>query len=170
MNVREWSKTHRSPWLVAGIVMGVAVAEAAEVLRHAHDYARRVHPALPINAQRTPSPLEPMLEFPAEVLMGTPVMKSRMFHSSNDGKALAGIWECVGPTRLRWHFDNDETFYILEGAMGVEYDGAQQLMQPGDVAYFRAGSEAVLHVEQRVLKSFTLVEPGRVPRLLRKIL
>ena len=103
------------------------------------------------------------------VLEGTPVIHSAVFATSPDGRDLSGIWECVGPTKFRWHFESDESIYVLEGLVNIEFDGVIHTLLPGQTAYFPAGKEAIWDVPVRVKKSFTLHEPGRSTRWLRKL-
>lgn len=119
---------------------------------------------------RLEGPLLPLDDYPGEVLEGTPRIKSRVYSTSLDGTVFGGVWECTGPTKLRWSFAIDEALYIHEGSMTVEYGGQKHVLKPGDYMLIPAGAKADLTVEDRVLKSFTLEEPGRVRRLLRSVL
>ncbi len=59
---------------------------------------------------------------------------------------------------------------MLEGLIHAEINGVTYTLRPGDSAHFPAGVTAVLHVPQRVRKSFALHEPGSAVRWWRKLL
>ncbi len=152
------------------VVATLVVWEGLMLGGRAAYYAVFQHPQLPDVAARNAQPLEPLHVDPAWILEGTPTFSSRVYATSPDGKTFTGIWECTGPTRFRWHFDIDETVYLLEGLVNIEYRGEIHTLRPGDTAFFPAGAQAVWHVPERIRKSFTLHEPGRLNRLLRVIL
>ena len=118
----------------------------------------------------TAAPMVPVVIDPSWVIDGVPVMRAAVFSSSRDGKELSGIWECDGPTKFEWHFGTDEAIYVLEGAVTVEVGGATRAFGPGDIAFFPAGTASLWNVPVHVKKAFTLHEPGKPIRWLRKLL
>ena len=152
-------------WSAAGVV-GVELFRLGVGAVH---YLAVGHPSLPPVAAARPARLVPYSAPAAQVLAGEPAFRAHVYGSSLDSQHVSGIWECDGPARFRWHFDTDESVYILEGLVHVEYRGQRHTLQPGDSAFFPAGVSAVWEVPQRVRKSFLLSEPGRMRRWLRKI-
>lgn len=77
---------------------------------------------------------------------------------------MHGLWAGDGPSTFRWTFDLDETVHVLEGQVQVDYLGHRFTLSPGEVAHFRAGTQAVWHVPQYLKKAYVLHDPGRVVR------
>ncbi|MBK7857724.1 MAG: DUF861 domain-containing protein [Archangiaceae bacterium] len=153
-----------------GVLVGVCGFEALHLAGRAAYYVGWVHPQLPPTAERREAPLQPLEVNASWILEGQPTFSSHAYATSHDGSSTSGIWECVGPGRFRWKFGIDESVYVLEGLVHVEYDGKVHTLKQGDTAFFPAGAEAVWTVPERVKKSFTLSEPGRITRLLRRLL
>jgi uncharacterized cupin superfamily protein len=140
------------------VAMGVAAAR----------YLFVDHPRIEDAASVERLALEEQHVNPAWILEGHPSFRGVVYAHSPDDHTFSGIWQCDGPTRLRWHYDLDETVYILDGAAEVEHDGRIQLLRPGSVAFFPAGSTAVWSVPDHVKKAFASSNVGRLRRLLRK--
>jgi uncharacterized protein len=62
------------------------------------------------------------------------------------------VWTCT-PGKFHWHYNVDETLYILEGEVFVtnEKDDVRRL-GPGDLAFFPAGSDSVWRVTKDIRK------------------
>lgn len=89
---------------------------------------------------------------PKWVIDGAPVARAQLLSRSVDGAASTFIWDCTAG-RFHWHFDIDETIYLLEGAVIVRDDsGGERRLVAGDHAFFRKGTHAVWHVETYVRK------------------
>ena len=116
------------------------------------------------HVELTPSPIPA-----AWVISGSPVFRSNTFGGSPDGSTTTGIWECTGPTQFVWHYGTDETIYILEGSAEIEYLGKKFSVSAGDSTHFAAGTTANWVVRDRIKKTWTLYEPGRLTRLMRRI-
>lgn len=157
---------NRFAWLLVGVFAYEGLLLAAKVAQ----YTGWIHPALPPTAERQAAPLEPQDVNASWILEGKPEFRSRVYASSPDKTTVTGIWECVGPGKFMWRFDIDESVYVLEGKVHVEYKGEMHTLGPGDKAFFPAGVTAVWTVPERIKKSFTLHEPGRVTRFLRRLL
>lgn len=100
----------------------------------------------------------------AWILDGTPVARSALLSRSADGAAATMVWDCTAG-RFSWHFELDETVYVIEGSVLVQSDaGDTRRIGPGDTAFFPAGTHAVWHVETYVRKVAFLRQP--VPRII----
>ena len=51
---------------------------------------------------------------PAWVVEGAPVARNFVLSRSIDGSATALLWDCTKGV-FNWHYDIDETVYVLEG-------------------------------------------------------
>ncbi len=117
----------------------------------------------------SPLPLQPVANAPAVITLGTPNFRGTPYATSADGKTSSGIWAADGPSTFEWHFGSDETVYVLQGQVDVNYQGQQFSLRPGDTAVFLEGTRAVWHVPQNVLKSYTLHHPNALVRYWRKL-
>lgn len=96
--------------------------------------------------------LQPCPINPAWVIEGAPVARNAILSRSADGGACTLIWDCTAGL-FNWHYDIDETVYVLEGSVVVrDDDGVEHRLGPGDHALFPAGSHAVWRVESYVRK------------------
>jgi uncharacterized protein len=95
----------------------------------------------------------------AWILEGNPVARNKFLSKSADGTASTYIWDCTAG-RFNWHYDIDETVYILEGSVVLrDAQGAERGLQAGDTVFFPAGSNAEWTVEGYVRKVAFLREP-----------
>ena len=86
------------------------------------------------------------------VMEGRPLARNALLSQSEDGTACTLIWDCTAGL-FNWHYDIDETVYILDGAVIVQDDnGVIRRLEAGDTAFFPAGSHAVWRVESYVRK------------------
>lgn len=94
-----------------------------------------------------PSPIEP-----SWIISGAPRARVGAHSEGADGQAGTCVWDCTAG-EFRWHFGWDETVFIVEGLVRVTgEDGATTLLQAGDIAFFRAGSQAVWRIDSYVRK------------------
>lgn len=111
---------------------------------------------------------------PAWVIEGRPVERSAMLLRRRDNTCHAYLWECSSGV-FHWHYELDETLYVLEGLAVVQEDnGTVHRLGPGDCALFCAGSHAVWRVENYVRKVAFIREPVPSPlmfviRVVRKV-
>ena len=71
------------------------------------------------------------------------------------------IWE-KEVSRFDWHYDSDETCYLLEGRVEVTTpDGQTVRFGAGDWVYFPAGLSFTWDISVPVKKHFRLDDPGR---------
>lgn len=129
-------------------------------------YLRRAVPASEASIHR---PLTAFKVNPDWVLEGTPNFRATEISKSPDGRSTTGLWACDGPSTFEWQFGVDETVHLLEGLVEVRYQGREFTLKPGDTATFLAGTRAVWHVPQYARKAFSLHEPGRLVRTLRRL-
>jgi uncharacterized cupin superfamily protein len=95
----------------------------------------------------TPRPIEP-----SWIIVGKPDAQWCVLSQSADGLATTMVWECSAG-KFNWHYDFDETVYILEGSVVVESDTFKVTrFGPGDVVYFKKGASAKWHVKEHVRK------------------
>jgi uncharacterized cupin superfamily protein len=106
---------------------------------------------------------------PSWIISGSPVCRSTVFDLSHDQSSKSGIWECRGASKFVWHYGVDESIYILEGEAHLEYLGNKFTLTPGDSTHFAAGTKATWVVNEHVRKTFRLYEPGRLVKVMRRI-
>lgn len=150
----------------AGAIVAFAAATVAYLTRVKNAYLRYSDKL----AKRESTPLAPF-EIPASwITSGSPVFRSNVFGASHDKSTSSGLWECTGPCEFTWQYGKDESIYILEGFAQVEYLGREFTLSPGDCTHFAAGTVSKWSVPDRVKKSYTLYEPGRFVRKMRRLL
>jgi len=148
--------------LAAAALLAVLVTQGLTTVR-------QVRHLPPPSQQATPLPLQPMTGAPATITLGTPNFRAAPYAASADGGTSSGIWASDGPSTFEWRFESDETVYILQGQVDVTYQGHQFSLRPGDTAVFQAGTQAVWHVPEKVLKSYTLNHPSTLTRWWRQL-
>ena len=103
------------------------------------------------------------------MISGSPKIRVNEYGQSHYESFTSGIWECTGPAQFEWHYPVDESIYILEGAVQIEYLGKKFTLNAGDSTHFAAGTVAKWTVPERVKKTYAIYEPGRLVRLMRRI-
>lgn len=88
---------------------------------------------------------------PAWILEGAPIARSRKVAGSSDHSAWTMLWDCTAG-KFQWRYNVDETVHVLEGSVTVTVNGKTNILRPGDIAFFPAGSVAQWHVENYVRK------------------
>ena len=63
------------------------------------------------------------------------------------------IWECQ-PSEFEWHYDQEETCYILEGKINVETAEGDVAIGPGDFVTFPRGLDCIWTVSKPVRKHY----------------
>jgi uncharacterized cupin superfamily protein len=97
--------------------------------------------------------------YPHWILEGNPVARNRCLSTSADKATTTWMWDCTAG-RFNWHYDLDETIYVVDGTVMVrEHGGATCLLKAGDTAFFPAGSNAEWTVENYVRKVAFLYQP-----------
>jgi uncharacterized protein len=107
-----------------------------------------------IGVELKPAPINPKW-----ILEGSPRARNRELTRSDDSQATTLVWDCT-PGKFMWHYDVDETIYILDGRLVLD-DGieAPKRFGPGDVVFFPAGAAVKWHVEEHVHKLAFLHRP-----------
>jgi uncharacterized cupin superfamily protein len=63
------------------------------------------------------------------------------------------IWEKEEST-FDWHYDTQETFYVIEGDVTVTWTDGELSFQTGDWVTFPAGLGCTWHVKKRIRKHY----------------
>lgn len=85
---------------------------------------------------------------------------------SSDSSATALLWDCTKGV-FSWHYDIDETVYVLEGQAIIRDDsGVERVIAAGDQVLFRAGSHAVWRVDDYIRKVAFCRSPVPAPLML----
>ena len=86
------------------------------------------------------------------VIQGVPLARNRVLARSADRTAMTMLWDCTAGA-FRWVYDQDETIHIIEGGVTITLqDGRTEILGPGDVVFFPAGSSATWQVDTYVRK------------------
>jgi uncharacterized cupin superfamily protein len=107
--------------------------------------------------------LNPSPIYPDWVLEGKPLARNQVLSRSEDGTSTTFLWDCTAG-RFNWHYDVDETLYIIEGGVVVKDDAGTRILSVGDTIFFPAGAHAEWHVENYVRKIAFCRKP--LPRML----
>ncbi len=114
--------------------------------------------------------LQPMSIDPSAVISGSPKFSLIVFSDAKHLGSFSGIWEATGPSKFVWKYGVDESIFILDGSVELDYLGKKLTLNPGDSTFFAAGTEAVWIVPNRVRKTFEIYEVSRTTRLMRKLM
>jgi uncharacterized cupin superfamily protein len=89
---------------------------------------------------------------PDWIVSGTPQARAGLHSPSQDGLTSTNIWECSAGS-FWWTFYEEETVYILEGAVRVTTEnGEVRTLRPGDIAFFAERSRALWEIDDHVRK------------------
>jgi hypothetical protein len=103
--------------------------------------------------------LEPEPILPEFILSGSPVAQSKKVVTSHDRTSTTVVWDCT-PGSFRWHYDKEETIYVLEGeAFMMNENGTERRFGAGEVGFFYAGYSC----DWRITKHFRKVAVIRTP-------
>ena len=127
-----------------------------------------LHPR-PAPAEVIQRPMQALVVDPGWIKSGTPRFMASETSRLPHARVTTGLWSCDGPALFEWRFGTDETVHILEGEVEIAYLGKRFTLVAGDTAFFLAGTRADWHVPNRVYKSFTLHDPGRLAHWVRRI-
>jgi uncharacterized protein len=133
------------------------------------DTYRYLFGGAPASTGAEPKPLQGFSVDPGWVKSGQPNFRNAETMRSPDGKTVTGLWSCDGPSTFVWTFHSDETVHLVEGLIEIDYLNRSFTLRPGDTATFHAGTQATWHVPRHATKAYTLQEPGRVVKLLRRM-
>jgi hypothetical protein len=103
--------------------------------------------------------LDPEPILPEFILSGSPVARSKKVATSPDWTSSTVVWDCA-PGSFRWHYDKEETIYVLEGeAFMMNENGTERRFAAGEVGFFLAGFTC----DWRITKHFRKVAVVRTP-------
>lgn len=154
-------RTH-TPWARRLAIGGLGVLLVAALGWPAWQLGRELQRAWVASSAAATVTLQPARVDPQWILSGAPRFETAEIARAPDGRSVTGVWACDGPTTFEWRFDLDETVYVLEGEVTVQYLGHRFVLRPGQTAVFKAGTRAVWQVPGRLKKVFTLHHPGRL--------
>ncbi|MES2040957.1 MAG: cupin domain-containing protein [Pseudomonadota bacterium] len=152
------------------LTIGVATALLTLLGVTSYQAIAYVTQAQPASATAVNLPVRPFEVDPSWIKEGKPNFRAAEFFKSHDGDTSSGIFECDGPSTFEWHYQLDESIYVLEGGVDIEYEGKKFSLKPGDTVLFRAGTTALWHVPKGIRKSWTLHDAGKPARGLASLL
>ncbi|MGA8005541.1 MAG: cupin domain-containing protein [Burkholderiales bacterium] len=164
MEIRSnWGKILLVVLLATAGVVGVAVAGLVQERSAYLDYDDKLGT---VNHHE----LEPVSIDPSWVLSGSPKFAMTVFSDAQHLGSFSGIWQATGPGKFVWKYNVDESIYILDGSVELEYMGKKLTLRPGDSTFFAAGTEATWTVRDHVRKTFRIYQVSRTTRLMRRLL
>jgi uncharacterized cupin superfamily protein len=63
------------------------------------------------------------------------------------------IWE-KEPSTFNWHYDGEETFYVLDGDVTVKWVGGELSFMKGNFVSFPEGLDCTWHVKKAIRKHY----------------
>jgi uncharacterized cupin superfamily protein len=84
--------------------------------------------------------------------MGVPSKKKPSASEIQAAKKWS-IWEKEEST-FDWHYDSEETFYVLEGDVIVTWKGGEISFTKGDLVTFPEGLDSTWHVKKKIRKHY----------------
>ena len=108
---------------------------------------------------------------PEQIISGAPTTRRLTVAESPDEGMAVALWECT-PGSFRWHFYSDEVVHILVGEVAItDHTGRTEVLVPGSVAFFAAGTHSTWVVRQtiRKLAVFRSAPPSLPRRVLERI-
>ncbi len=151
---------------MVGFVVGMVVTLLGVALVEIAWHVGRMPPA---SATSQPLPLQSHDAPAATVISGKPNFRAVTYATSSDNKTTSGIWMADGPSTFDWFYGSDEAVYIHDGLVNVEYQGRKFTLNPGETAFFHAGTKATWTVPHHVRKSWTIHETSRLTRWWRQL-
>ena len=150
--------------IIAAILGGLTLFVALGLYQHWQHQQSSMTPGMP-----STSPELSRFEVAANwIKRGKPNFRAAEFYRSADGATTSGLFECDA-SEFEWHYDKDEAIYLLEGRVEMEYLGQRFTVTPGQRVFFKAGTVAKWHVTEKVRKSWTIYQPGRLNRWLTRV-
>lgn len=156
----------RLTWLMAGVLVAWCAHASIDAVRFVRAERDAMRKAATVQVGKLAQ--DKMNE--SWVRKGSSTFSIYSYASTPDQSSQSGVWECEGPKVFDWHFHGDETVYILEGYVRVDFEGETLELGPGNVAFFPAGSQATWHVPQRVRKAYNITHPTRLQRIVRSLI
>jgi len=86
------------------------------------------------------------------ILDGKPIARSKLISASDDCTTSSYIWECTAG-RFNWHYDAEETIYILEGSVVIKDQiGVTHRLSVGDTIFLPCGAVVEWEIDNYVRK------------------
>ncbi len=85
--------------------------------------------------------------------MAAPFKKANPSESEIKTAKKWPIWEKEAST-FDWHYDSEETFYVLEGDVTVKWNGGEISFTKGDLVTFPEGLDCTWHVKKMIRKHY----------------
>lgn len=96
---------------------------------------------------------------PDWITRGNPDAWFGAIHKSEDGFSDVVVWNC-SPGRFTWHYDKDETMFVLEGhAVLQQGEPDERTVGPGEVVIFPAGAVVAWEVLEDFRKLAVIRRP-----------
>jgi uncharacterized cupin superfamily protein len=97
------------------------------------------------------------------ILKGAPLARSACLSRNRDLSAATVVWDCTAG-EFSWHYDIDETIYILEGDVFITAPEVGCVhLGVGDSVYFSAGTRAIWRIPKYVRKVAFFKHPAPLP-------
>ena len=156
----------RLTWIVVGVLLAWGAHASVDAVRFVRAERETLRKVSTVQVGK----LAPSQMNKDWVKKGSSTFNIYSYASTPDASTQSGVWECEGPKVFDWHFHGDETVYILEGYVRIDFEGETMELGPGNVAFFPAGSSATWHVPQRVRKAYNITHPTRLQRIVRHLI
>ena len=122
-----------------------------------------ITPVAIITAESGVEGLKPAPIPPSWILEGAPEARNKNLAESHDRACWKLFWECTSG-RFNWHYDIDETAFIISGEAFITMDATgERRLGPGDMAFFPAGNTCTWRVPVRVMKFAVMRRPTPRP-------
>lgn len=86
--------------------------------------------------------------------MGTGPTKKKPTPEEIEEAKKWSMWE-KEESVFDWYYDEEETFYVLEGDVTVTWDGEQISFGVGDLVTFPKGLKCTWHIKKKIRKHYT---------------
>jgi uncharacterized cupin superfamily protein len=149
-------------------IVGAAIALVAVKAWNVGNYLARSPGASASAEHRTMAPFATDPRW-VKIKSGVPNFRASEVTRSADGTTFVGQWACDGPTTFEWSFGLDETVFLLDGLIEIEYLGRKFTLKPGDTAKFLAGTKAIWTVPEKAHKVYVLHDHGYALKAWRKV-
>ena len=94
------------------------------------------------------------------LVQGNPKRTTWNHFTNSSGEVFMGVWACEpGSWRIEMGIDEDEYFYVLEGAGAIiEENGARREFSVGDAVIIPAGFKGIFEVTEAMKKHYVIIE------------
>ena len=97
---------------------------------------------------------------PERLVSGNPQRVTWNHFTNASGEVFMGVWSCeVGSWRIEMGLDEDEYFYVIEGAGAIiETDGTRREFTVGDAVIIPAGFKGIFEVTEPMKKHNVIID------------